>query len=232
MEIKIIASSSKGNCYLLTTKNTKILLEAGIQFSQIKKELDYDLSIDGVLISHEHKDHSKATKDLMLAGIEVYMSAGTASKLKLSGHRLNIIESKKIVKIGDLNILPFDLHHDCAEPLGFLIADGKEKLLFITDTGAIGYKFEGLTTIMIECNHDIEILQSHVLQGKVSESHGKRVSESHLSLQKVVGYLEDIDKSRLQIVCLMHLSGGNIDEKKARSEVAKVTGAKIIVCEE
>ena len=95
------------------------------------------------LTSISHSDHSKAVKDIMKAGIDCYMSQGTADALGVSGHRVHIIKPKQQFKVGTWTILPFDVQHDAVEPLAFLLANqDREKLLYATDTYYIKYRFQ------------------------------------------------------------------------------------------
>lgn len=89
IDVKTIGSGSSGNCYLVNINNTKILLECGLTFKKIQKDLGYRVSeLDACLVTHEHMDHAKAVKDLMKAGINCYMTNGTAEALGVKGHRL------------------------------------------------------------------------------------------------------------------------------------------------
>jgi len=136
IEIKALASGSRGNCYYVTDGIAPVLLECGIGWKEIQRGLNFRTSqLASCLVSHEHKDHSKAVKDMMKAGIDCYMSQGTAEALEVSGHRLHIIKAKQQFRIGTWTILPFETQHDAAEPLGFLLAnrDG-DKMLYATDT--------------------------------------------------------------------------------------------------
>ena len=87
MEIRSLASSSKGNCYRVTDGNAPLLLECGIPIKDIQRGLDFGLSeIQGCLISHEHKDHAKALKDLSSRGIDIFASSGTLNTFNISWH--------------------------------------------------------------------------------------------------------------------------------------------------
>ena len=167
--ISPFASSSRGNCYYVSDGSTPLLLECGIKFKEIQIQLGFNTSrIAGCLISHEHGDHAKAVKDLAKAGVDCYMSHGTAEALGISGHRVKIIKAKQQFEIGTWTILPFDTVHDAQEPLGFLLANRNgEKLLFATDTAYIRYRFQGLTHIMVEANYQADILQENVDSGLV-----------------------------------------------------------------
>jgi len=74
------------------------------------------------LVGHEHADHSKAAPDLMRAGINCYMSAGTAEALGLNGHRVRVVKALEQFTLGAWTVLPFEAIHDAREPLGFLVA--------------------------------------------------------------------------------------------------------------
>ena len=161
----------------------------------------------------------------MRAGIDCYMSHGTAEALGLSGHRLHIIKAKQQFRIGTWTILPFETQHDAAEPLGFLLAnqDG-DKLLYATDTYFIRYRFRGLTHIAVECNYSLDILRTNVAKGSVEPALKNRILKSHFSLENVKKFLQANDLSKVQEIWLLHLSEQNSCEKRFKEEVQKITG--------
>src|SRR5690606_36348279 len=133
-------------------------------------------------------------QDMMKAGIDCYMSAGTAEALGISGHRLHIIKAKQQFRIGTWKILPFETQHDAAEPLGFLLANKTgEKLLYATDTYYIRYRFRGLTHIAVECNYSMDILRANIEAGLVEPALNKRILKSHFSLENVKNFLKAND---------------------------------------
>lgn len=226
IEITTIASGSTGNCYHITDGSTALLLECGIRFRDIQKALNFNTSdIAGVLISHEHKDHSKALKDVLKAGLNVYLSQGTADAEKIQHHRLKIIEAKRQFTIGTWTILPFDIEHDAADPLGFLLMNQQgEKLLFATDTYYVRYKFLGLTHIMVECNYSIDILEENIASGRVHKAMKNRLLKSHFSLENVIEFLRANDLSKVQEIHLLHLSSTNSDAELFKQRVQEITG--------
>jgi phosphoribosyl 1,2-cyclic phosphodiesterase len=117
-----------------------------------------------------HQDHCKAAKDVMAAGIDIYCSSGAADFLGLQGHRLHRVSAKRQFSVGPWTIVPFDVRHDAEEPLGYLIANGDEKLLFATDTFYLKYKFRRLNYIMIECNYAHDTLDKNIESGYVDEA--------------------------------------------------------------
>lgn len=233
MNITVIASSSVGNCYRVNDGITTLLIECGIPINKIKEALDYSLSdVDGCLISHEHMDHAKAAKDLLKAGVDIYASGGTIEALELKGHRVNQTKAKIGYTIGSFVITPFDVRHDAKEPLGFQITSMEtgKKLVFITDTFYVKYKFRDMNYLMIECNYDQDVLDKRVKEGTLDSSLRNRIRKSHMSLQQVKEMLKNNDLSKLKTVYLMHLSDGNSDEKKMKKEVQELTGVPVVVC--
>lgn len=229
--ISPLASGSKGNCYYVSDGNTPLLLECGIGIQRIRWGLNFKLSsIAGVLISHEHKDHCKAVLDVMWAGIDCYMSRGTAEALDVDGHRVKIMRPKEQFRVGTWTVLPFKTQHDAAEPLGFLLASKNGgKLLFSTDTFYVKYRFQGLTHIMVECNYAADILQRNVEAGLVPMALKNRLLTSHFSLENVKEFLRANDLSQVREIWLLHLSDGNSDEERFKREVMGLTGKPVYI---
>ncbi len=236
MKLKVLASGSKGNCYLLSTPTGSLLIEAGIPWKQIQKGLDFDIrQVVAALISHEHLDHCKAVKDVMDAGIDTYMSTGTAKELGVYGehYRLCLMSAGIQSRIRDFTILPFDTEHDCQEPLGFLIQyrPTGEKLLYLTDSFYSKYRFRGLNYICIECNYIKETLDANIAAGYVDEAMKRRLLESHFSLEHVKDFLKANDLSQCRKIILLHLSDANSSAARMIREIQELTGIETVVAE-
>ena len=231
VEFTPFASGSSGNCYRIADGRTPLLLECGIKYKDIQKGCGFRLSeIKACLISHEHQDHAKAVNDIMKAGIDCYMSQGTAEALGISGHRVHIIKAKQQFQVGTWTILPFETEHDAAEPLGFLMANhGGEKLLYATDTYFIRYKFHGLTHIMVEANYSLDILRANVEAGTVDANLKNRILKSHFSLENVKKFLQANDLGKVQEIWLLHMSDGNSDAARFKREIQELTGKMVFV---
>jgi len=229
IEITPLASGSRGNCYRVSDGSTPLLLECGIPYKEIQKWLKFRVSeIAGCLISHEHHDHSKATKDILKAGIDCYMTLGTKEALNIEGHRIKIIKPKQQFKVGTWVILPFKTQHDAIEPVGFLLVNqAGEKLLYATDTYYIKYRFRGLTHIMIECNYALDILRSNVENGTVAVELKNRILRSHFSLENVKEFLKANDLSKVREIWLLHLSDNNSDAGRFKREIQELTGKEV-----
>ncbi|HOR77867.1 MAG TPA: MBL fold metallo-hydrolase [Anaerolineaceae bacterium] len=229
--VKPLASGSKGNAYHITDGRSPLLLEVGITWKQIQQGLNFKTSeLAGCLISHEHQDHCKAVRDVMRAGIDCYMSQGTADALGLSGHRIRQVQARKQFHVGTWTILPFETQHDAAEPLGFLLAnkDG-DKLLYATDTFYIRYRFRGLTHLMIETNYSLDILRENMAAGLVAPELKNRLLKSHMSLETCKEFLKANDLSRVQEIWLIHMSDGNADADRFKREIQALTGKFVTI---
>lgn len=237
MKIEVIASGSAGNCYKVSNEDTTLLIECGIPYKKIQQALNFKTTdIDGVLVSHEHGDHSKACKDLIKAGVNLYMTKGTKEALKLDSHRVKIIDfySKYINRdmgsfnIGSFKVKAFETIHDAKEPVGFLICDilSKEELVFITDTQYSIYSFSP-DYFMMEVNYDRETINDNPgLNDKLRE----RIKKNHMSLETAINLLERSDLSRLKKIYAMHLSDANSDAKVIKYRLQELTGVAVEIC--
>lgn len=231
MKLKVLASGSKGNCYLLQSKTETLILECGISYKQILEGLNFDLKrVVGCLITHEHKDHCKAVEKLIENGIDIYSSKGTFQSIGIENHRTKVIESEKFFKVGNFTIMPFEAKHDANEPLGFLI-NHKEmgNLLFLTDSYYCEYSFNNLNHILIECNYSKNILDKNIENRVIPVSLRNRIVKSHFELENVIEFLESNDLSKMKTLMLLHLSSSNSDENLFIREIAKKTGVVIDV---
>ncbi|WP_138751770.1 MBL fold metallo-hydrolase [Paenibacillus sinopodophylli] len=237
IKITPIGSSSAGNAYHITDGETALLLEAGLSFKIIQRSLNYRTSeLAACLLTHNHGDHVKGANEVMKAGIDVYCSAGTAEAAGLSGHRVNAVESMNKFTIGTWTILPFDVQHDAAEPLGFLLANqAGDKLLFATDTYYIKYKFLGLTHLLIECNYSESIVEQNILSQTDEDKRSNliyrrsRLIKSHFSLENMKEFIRSNDMSQVLEIWLIHLSDTNSDEALFKREIQELTGRPVYV---
>lgn len=234
MDIQIVATGSKGNCYIVSDGYTKIMIDAGIRFKKIQEAINFELSsISAVLLTHEHLDHAKSIKDIAERGRKVYTSQGTKEALGLP-HELPIEAAANLqtIEVGTLLVKPFNVEHDAAEPFGFLIFSSKtgKKLLFATDTYYIRYRFKGLTHVMVECNYSQETLNYNTLSGQVNVSLARRIMESHFSLENVIDFLQSSTTyGVLEEVYLIHASSINADKQHFKNQIQQLTGAAVYV---
>ena len=230
MKFEALASSSKGNAYIVSDKDTRILLECGVSHKNLQKLSGFSLSeIQAVLVSHEHKDHSNAVAELIKRGMDVYMSQGTAEALETDAVKL--IESMGQFNVGSFDIVPFTTFHDAREPLGFLIksrVDG-DVLAFATDTVNLRYKFPGLNILAIEANYDKSILERSNRPEKLKQ----RIINAHMEIDTLCDYLRSLDLSECREIHLLHLSDAISHEGHFMNKVARAVpkGIEITACD-
>ena len=230
MEIKVLASGSTGNAYTISDGTTTLLLDAGIPFREIQIGTGFKvLKLAGAFVTHEHQDHCKAMRDLARVGVDVYASKGTMEACGLSGHRFHPVKALAEFDVGTFRILPFDVEHDAAEPLGFLFTSAAtgEKLLYFTDTYYVRYRFQGLTHIMAECNYTKQGIAESVAEGRIPIEMVPRLTRSHMSLENLLDMLAANDLRSLRQIYLLHLSDNNSEAERMKEAVQQQTGAEV-----
>lgn len=219
MKFTSLASSSHGNAYIISDRETRILLECGLSRKKLQQLAGFKLTaFDACIVSHEHKDHSGCVADLVSAGLPVYMSRGTADALELEN--VTTIQHSEQFTVGSIDVVPFTTFHDAAEPLGFLFksrCDG-DVLAFATDTVNLAYHFPGVNILAIEANYDREILdRSEKLPDKVRH----RITNSHMEINALCRYLRTLDLSECREIYLLHLSDAMSDEGRFLYQVRR-----------
>lgn len=235
MKIEVIASGSTGNCYKVSNEDTTLLIECGIPYKKIQRALNFKVTdINGVLVSHEHVDHSKACKDLIKAGVDLYMTKGTKEALKLESHRVKTFEESndktyRWVEIGSFKVKAFKSIHDASEPVGFYILNTKtdERLLFITDTMYVEGRFNTIDYLMIEVNYIRETINQNE---NIHPELRTRIKWNHMSLETAVDFLKKCNLSRLKKIYVLHLSDNNSDAELIKKSLQELTGVAIEIC--
>ena len=232
MDIKIIGSGSSGNAYIVSDGKTGILLDCGLPIQKIQEATGYTISgLTACLITHSHGDHCKAHKNLARMGVDIYAHPDTIAEMGAQGHRYKPIQHMVQFALGSFDILPFGLVHDvtCTGWLCHSRATG-EKLVYVTDTMYLPYRFKGITHWMIEANNDLEAMDANVAAGSLSRVLKHRIQRSHMSIDTLLGVFAANDMSQAEQIYLLHLSDANSKEDDFRDRVIKATGAQVIVC--
>lgn len=218
IDIKILASGSSGNAYLLTSGETRILLDCGLAYKKLLQLLDFKLP-DAVLVTHEHQDHAKASKDFINHGVDVYMTKGTADALQLEeNHRLNLLDDYGDFWVNNIYVYSFKVKHDAKEPVNFLVNGDSDHILYFTDLGKIEDPFfVNPTKILLETNFS----ENELKNSSLDEKQKKRIFENHLSLEKATDFLKQSDLSAVKEIYLIHISKRHGDAEKFKSVVGK-----------
>ena len=227
MDIKVIASGSSGNAYLIGDGRTRLLLDAGIPFKHIQIGCGFRTSsIDACLVTHRHGDHAVAIPKLLQRGITVYSNADVAELYR----GVQSVEARREFRIGTLRILPFEAEHD-VPCYGYQVTSTEtgEKLVYITDSAYVRYTFTGLTHIMIEANYAEDIMLGNVRDGKVPLPLAERVAGTHMSIDTLLELLRANDMTKVRQIYLLHLSDNNSDAERFKKLVQQETGAEVYI---
>ena len=227
MDIKIIASGSSGNAYLIGDGKTRLLLDAGIPFKRIQIGCDFQMSsIDACLITHRHGDHAAAIPKLIARGIAVYSNTDVAEFYE----GVQELTPLKEYTVGTLRILPFEAEHD-VPCYGYQVTSTEtgEKLVYITDSAYVRYTFTGLTHLMIEANYAEDIMLDNVTNERIPLSLAERVAGTHMSIDTLIDLLRANDMTKVRQIYLLHLSDNNSDAERFKKLVQQETGAEVYI---
>ncbi len=234
MEIEVIASGSSGNCYIIHDGKSNLMIECGITYRQLQERTGYrPLDLSGCIVSHEHMDHARGVGELIRRGVPVWMTAGTKkAALGSAGANVFQLDVKGIVIIGSYSVVPIEVHHDAAEPVGFSIysTETEEALMFFTDcTEPPLLDMRRCDYIMAECNYSEDMIGSRVDSGALDRTLYSRVIDSHLSLETLEWSLQLYGTDRLKELWLIHMSAGNIDPLAAKTTMQGVVGCPVYI---
>ena len=224
MKFRSLASSSDGNAYVIDDGMTQILIECGLTHKKLQQACDFKLSgIHGVLVSHEHKDHCQCAKQLLKSGIPVYLTQGTAAAMELPEELLDLAEEMvagEQFTVGTMDVMPFQTFHDAKEPLGFVVqsrVDG-DIFAFATDTVNLPYNFPGVNILAVEANFQEDILER---SERMPEKTKKRVSNTHMEIDKLCECLRRMDLRACRELWLLHLSSAMSHEGQFVNKVIR-----------
>lgn len=225
----MIGTGSSGNCYLLENETECLMIECGIRWKKILEGLEFNTKkVTACLLTHEHIDHARAAKDILGAGIDLYSSYGTIKAIGMERHHRAHGVDNQPFRVGNFKVMTFDVKHDAADPVGFLIEHEECGLvLFLTDTYYVPYKFEGLHNILVEANFDRDIMDRRLFEGSGNGFVRGRVMESHMSIETCKDMLVANDLSQVNNIVLIHLSSTNSHERRFIEEVKDVTGKTV-----
>lgn len=205
MKFYVLGSGSKGNCTVIQSLSTTIMIDCGLSKRKTEKKLnELNLSledIDYVLITHEHSDHIKGIKMFDLK--KVYSGKDTIVDLGAN----NILKSQQEIQLGNIKIIPFAISHDAICPLGYIV-EGDETLVYMTDTGYVSQKNYKLIKnkhyYIVESNHDISMLMSSsrpdFLKTRILGDRG------HLENNYSAKVMSDSIGDNTKLIVLAHLS--------------------------
>ena len=231
-----LASGSSGNCYLIKTNTTNILVDAGISGKQIFERLgNYGVSDvpDAVLVTHEHSDHIQGVPALIKKGARFFATEKTFDAIKCKDESLcaSTFAIGDVFTIGDIQVSSFAVSHDAADPCGFSFFAGGNCISIITDTGYVTpdcYRYMQKADILVlESNHDESMLRigryPWFLKQRILSDKGHLSNEDAAKALRDVMKLDELSgQIKKRQVLLAHLSKENNFPKMAMITVNNV----------
>lgn len=218
MNIVYSKTGSKGNCTIIFDGETYLMVDCGVPLNEVNKGCGYILhKVKNCILTHQHADHSRYSKDVIKRGVCVYSAPDTANEASLSGFYSKFILEKKTLQIGSYRVIAFDLPHLNADytpckNFGYLIYSTrtKERLLICTDCHYIPQRFPPCEYYLIECNYmPIEDIKSEF--HRINSAVESRRFRSHMSVDCCERFLLRQDLSRAKEIRLIHISKSNGD---------------------
>ena len=230
MQLRTFASSSRGNCTLIRSGTTAVLVDAGISCRKIRQRLSTaDLTpedLSGILITHEHTDHiSGLPVFLKHYPLPVYATPGTslvlAQKIPAIRDLLHPLPAGSDFTVGELGITSFSTSHDAADSVGYRISDERKTAVIATDLGRVTSivldAVFGADLALIEANHDEDWLRTgpypYALQNRILGDRG------HLSNEASAEFAVSLAAAGTQTLLLAHLSPENNSPEHAHTIV-------------
>lgn len=218
MRFSSLGSGSEGNALLVAVDSTHLLMDCGFGLQDTVLRLARlgvaPEQLSGIVVTHEHGDHISGVARLARKyNLPVWLTHGTLrNQLKtFAGIAIREIDPHLPFVIGDIEITPYSVPHDAAEPVQFVFNDGARRLGVLTDAGCstahIERTLNGCDALVLECNHDLDMLMNGAYSASLKRRVGGRLG--HLNNQESAGILARLDKSRLQHLIAAHLSRKN-----------------------
>lgn len=232
MRFASLGSGSEGNALLVEVAQTRVLLDCGFglqdSIARLAKLGISPAQLSGIIVTHEHGDHiSGVAKLARKFNLKVWLTHGTlhaCPKAFANVAQLHEIDAHSVFEIDDLQLHPYPVPHDAAEPVQYVLCDGARRLGVLTDVGCstphIEAMLSGCNALVLECNHDSELLECGDYPYSLKQRVGGRLG--HLNNQQAAALLAKLDNSRLQHLVAAHLSHKNNTPALATHSLSQV----------
>jgi phosphoribosyl 1,2-cyclic phosphodiesterase len=256
VSVTMLASGSRGNCAIVASARTRILVDAGISCRETFRRMkalglastgtkstsstsDDPQALSAILITHEHSDHIYGLATLAKKlRIPVFMTGAThqawaRAMRNQDGQRPQLekwerFESGHRFQVGDIEVKPFTIPHDAADPVGFTFRAEGIKIGFATDLGyippSVRDHLRGCDVLVMESNHDLEMLRVGPYPWSVKQRVMSRVG--HLSNLALADFFSNDYDNSATFVVLAHLSLENNHPEIARREAENALAAR------
>jgi phosphoribosyl 1,2-cyclic phosphodiesterase len=246
LSITVLGSGSSGNCAVVRTERTRLLVDAGLSAKQIVLRLERVglrlEELDGVLLTHEHGDHTAGLEVLCRKHHLPLFCTPLTQETLASGFvkarpTWRLMEAGSPFEYQDIRIQCFAVPHDAVDPVGFLMEDKDSRLGVLSDTGfitnLIRERLRGADTLFVEANYDAALLEADTKRPWATKQRIKG-AHGHLSNDQAAELVQSIAHPGLHHIVLGHLSDDCNDPDLARKKIsaalaqAGVTGTNIV----
>jgi phosphoribosyl 1,2-cyclic phosphodiesterase len=247
VRVTVLASGSRGNCTVVSSSRTRILVDAGLSCRETLKRMrlagEEPAALTAILISHEHNDHIDGLRVLARKlQLPVYITQPThrvwyravreeargADETPADLERREFFEAGRSFQIGDIDITSFTIPHDAADPVGFAFTVEGVKVGLVTDLGympaSVRQQLRRCDILMVESNHDLEMLRGGPYPWVVKQRVMSRVG--HLSNDSLAEFFANDYDGAAAFVILAHLSEHNNHPEIARSAAERALAAR------
>ena len=229
MRFASLGSGSEGNALVVQSGQTCILMDCGFTLIETEARLARlglpAGQLSGIVVTHEHGDHINGVARLARKhAIPVWMTHGTRQAQCDALADLTEITPLHSFAIGELQVQPYAVPHDAAEPVQYVFSDGAKRLGVLTDTGCstphIEATLNGCDALVLECNHDPYMLANGDYPASLKQRVGGRFG--HLNNAEAAALLARLDYRRLQHIVAAHLSRKNNTRELAVTALSAV----------
>lgn len=240
VSVTVLGSGSRGNSTVLATSKTRVLIDCGLSCRETCRRLQAQgmapESISAILITHEHADHVGGVHVMAKRfGLQVFMTAAThaawvrqykdSTGQPVKADRFEPFEAGKGFCVGDIDVMPFTIPHDAADPVGFRFTAEGAGVAYATDLGYmprnVREHLRGCSGLVLESNHDLEMLRVGPYPWAVKQRVMSRVG--HLSNEALAEFLATDYDGNAAFLVLAHLS-----EQNNQPELARITAERAL----
>jgi phosphoribosyl 1,2-cyclic phosphodiesterase len=230
-----LGSGSSGNALLVECGRTRLMMDCGFNLADAVARLERvglePGALAGIVVTHEHDDHLGGVARLAKRyAIPVHLTRGTSHWLPpdFPAVLVRLIDSHSRFAIGDVQVDPFPVPHDAREPVQYVFSDGAVRLGVLTDLGVptahVQEKLSGCHALVIECNHDLDLL----MRGDYPPSLKHRIAGrfGHLDNAAAGHLVASLERGNLRHLIAAHLSQRNNTPALAVAALAAAAGCE------
>ena len=235
MRFALLGSGSEGNALVVQVGNTNVLMDCGFSLSETVARLAriglLPEQLHGIVVTHEHGDHiGGVARVARKFSLPVFLTHGTLRSQNATFANLPAITEINPhlpFSIGEVEVCPYPVPHDATEPVQYVFSDGAKRLGVLTDVGCstphIEATLSGCDALVLECNHDVDLLANGDYPYSLKQRVGGRFG--HLNNDDAAALLARLNNSKLQHIVAAHLSHKNNTRALAVSALSGALGS-------